>query len=199
MAEANKQNNGFIRCPSTKCKNQREYSTVRTIHIHLFETGFMPSYNVWTSHGEQGVRMEEDEVEDENIPDWAQYVGFEGNTTCEVEGADVEDDLGQMLQDIKEDCESEKEAQKLERMLADHKMPLYPGCEQGHKKLGTTLELLQWKAKNGVSDKAFGELLKLVKNILSEENKLPKTTYEAKNIVCPLGLEDTKRLYPLSR
>ena len=26
------------------------------------------------------------------------------------------------------------------------------------KKLGTTLELLQWKATNGVSDKGFGEL-----------------------------------------
>ncbi len=100
-AEANKQNNGFIRCPCTKCKIQREYSVVRTIHIHLFETGFMPSYNVWTSHGEHGIQMEEDEVEDENISDWAQYGGFEGNTTGEVEGAvednDVADDLGQMF------------------------------------------------------------------------------------------------------
>jgi hypothetical protein len=67
-------------------QNQRKYSAVRTIQIHLFEMGFMPSYNVWTSHGEQGVQMEEDEIEDENIPDWAQYGGFEGNTTCEVEG-----------------------------------------------------------------------------------------------------------------
>ncbi len=29
--------------------------------------------------------MEEDEVEDENIPDWAQYAGFEGNQTGEVD------------------------------------------------------------------------------------------------------------------
>ncbi len=69
VAEANKQNNGFIRSPCTKCKNQREYFAVRTTHILLFEMGFMPSYNVWTSHGEQGDQMEEDEVEDENIPD----------------------------------------------------------------------------------------------------------------------------------
>ena len=39
----------------------------------------MPSYNCWTSYGEQGVEMEEDEAEDENIPDWAQYARFEGN------------------------------------------------------------------------------------------------------------------------
>ncbi len=40
-----------------------------------------------------------------------------------------------------------------------------------------------------MSDKAFGELLKLVKNILPEGNELPETTYEAKKVVCPLGLE----------
>nr|ABA97662.1 transposon protein, putative, CACTA, En/Spm sub-class [Oryza sativa Japonica Group] len=140
--------------------------------------------------------MEEDEVEDDNIPDFAQYVGFEGNQTGEEEiaadGNDVADDLGQMLQDANEDCESEKEAHKLDKMLEDHTTSLYPDCEQGHKKLDTTLEFLQWKAKNGVSDKAFGDLLKLVKNILPEGNKLPKTTYEAKKIVCPLGLEVQK-------
>ncbi|XP_066166206.1 uncharacterized protein [Oryza sativa Japonica Group] len=192
VAEANRQR-GFICCPCNNCKNQKEYSASRTIHFHLFESGFMPSYNCWTSHGEQGVEMEEDEVEDDNIPDFAQYVGFEGNQTGEEEiaadGNDVADDLGQMLQDAREDCESEKEAHKLDKMLEDHRTSLYPGCEQGHKKLDTTLELLQWKAKNGVSDKAFGDLLKLVKNILPGGNKLPETTYEAKKIVCPLGLE----------
>nr|ABA97149.1 transposon protein, putative, CACTA, En/Spm sub-class [Oryza sativa Japonica Group] len=140
--------------------------------------------------------MEEDEVEDDNIPDFAQYVGFEGNQTSEEErdadGNDVADDLDQMLQDAKEDCESEKGAHKLDKMLEDHRTSLYPGCEQGHKKLDTTLEFLQWKAKNGISDKTFGDLLKLVKNILSEGNKLLETTYEAKKIVCPLGLEVQK-------
>ncbi|XP_015639131.2 uncharacterized protein [Oryza sativa Japonica Group] len=195
VAEANRQR-GFICCPCNKCKNQKEYSASRTIHFHLFESGFMPSYNCWTSHGEQGVEMEEDEVEDDNIPDFAQYVGFEGNQTGEekiaADGNDVADDLGQMLQDAREDCESEKEAHKLDKMLEDHRTSLYPGCEQGHKKLDTTLELLQWKAKNGVSDKAFGDLLKLIKNILPGGNKLPETTYEAKKIVCPLGLEVRK-------
>nr|CAE03533.1 OSJNBa0061C06.21 [Oryza sativa Japonica Group] len=195
VAEANKRN-GFICCPCNKCKNQKEYFASKTIHFHLFESGFIPSYNCWTSHGEQGVEMEEDEAEDENIPDWAQYTGFEGNQMGEVDkdagDNDAADNLGQMLQDAKEDYESEKEAHKLEQMLEDHGTSLYPGCEQGHKKLDTTLEFLQWKAKNGVSDKAFGDLLKLVKNILPKGNKLPETTYDAKKIVCPLGLEVQK-------
>nr|CAH66064.1 OSIGBa0091B08.5 [Oryza sativa] len=140
--------------------------------------------------------MEEYEVEDDNIPDFGQYAGFEGNQTGEDErdadGNDVADDLSQMLQEANEDCESEKGAHKLDKMLENHITSLYPGCEQGHKKLDTTLKFLQWKAKNGVSDKTFGDLLKLVKNILPEGNKLPQTTYEAKKIVCPLGLEVQK-------
>ncbi len=43
-----------------------------------------------------------------------------------------------------------------------------------------------------MTDKAFGELLKLVKNILPEGNELLETTYEAKKVICPLGLEVQK-------
>jgi hypothetical protein len=49
--------------------------------------------------------------------------------------------------------------------------------------------MLQWKAKYGVSDKAFEGMLKIVNDKLPENNELPSTTYEAKHIVCPLGLE----------
>jgi hypothetical protein len=66
------------------------------------------------------------------------------------------DDLGQVIRDAQRERESEKEKIKFERMLEDHKKLLYPTCEAGQKKLGTTLELLQWKAKNGVSNKGFG-------------------------------------------
>ncbi|WVZ89641.1 hypothetical protein U9M48_036020 [Paspalum notatum var. saurae] len=69
---------------------------------------------------------------------------------------------------------------------------LYPDYKEGHKKLRITLELLQWKVSNGVSDKGFNELLMLIKNLLPKGNKLPATTYEAKDFVCPLGLEVQK-------
>ena len=58
--------------------------------------------------------------------------------------------------------------------------------------MGTTLEMLQWKAANGVSDMGFEELLGIVKNMLPEGNELPSTTYEAKKVVCPFGLEVQK-------
>ncbi|WVZ64572.1 hypothetical protein U9M48_014070 [Paspalum notatum var. saurae] len=77
-------------------------------------------------------------------------------------------------------------------MLEDHRTLLYPDCKEGHKKLCSILELLQWKASNGVSDKGFNELLMLIKKLLQEGNKLPATTYEAKELDCPLGLEVQK-------
>jgi hypothetical protein len=52
--------------------------------------------------------------------------------------------------------------------------------------------MLQWKAKYGVSDKAFEGMLKIVKDKLPKNNELPSTTYEAKQTVCPLGLEVQK-------
>ena len=51
---------------------------------------------------------------------------------------------------------------------------------------------MQWKAANGVTDKGFEELLGIIKNMLPEGNELPSTTYEAKKVVCPLGLEVQK-------
>jgi hypothetical protein len=79
-------------------------------------------------------------------------------------------------------------------MLEDHKKLLYPSAQDGQKKLGTTLELLKWKAQNGVSDKAFGQLLKIQKKMLPNPNELPTTTYEAKTGRLSFGIrnpEDT--------
>ena len=104
------------------------------------------------------------------------------------EGHVVEDDLGQMLHEAEEVCETEKESRDLKRMLEDYRILLYPDCKQDQKKLGTTLELLQWKASNGLSDKRFEELLKLIKNLL------PEDTYEAKKSCLSFrirGTEDT--------
>ncbi|XP_022680679.1 uncharacterized protein LOC101759230, partial [Setaria italica] len=201
VARANKPENGFVCCPCFQCNNRKEYSkdSWGTIHSHLFKYGFMPNYLVWTKHGELGVVMEdsEEEEEDDTIPDWVAGQAFAGTTMGEADEDefaenDPTDDLGQVIRDAHRDCETEKEAAKLQRMIDDHQKLLYPGCQQGHKKLGTTLEFVQWKAKNGVSDKAFQGMLNIVKKILPENNELPSTTYEAKQIICPLGLDVQK-------
>ena len=53
-------------------------------------------------------------------------------------------------------------------------------------------KLLKWKADTGVTDSGFEKLLVLIKKMLPRNNKLPTSTYEAKNLVCPLGLDVQK-------
>jgi hypothetical protein len=52
--------------------------------------------------------------------------------------------------------------------------------------------VLQWKAETGLSDKGFEKLLKIMKKKLPKDNELPDSTYEAKKVLCPLGLEVQK-------
>jgi hypothetical protein len=147
--------------------------------------------------------MEDDEEEDDHIPDWTQEGAFADDPMGEDHMQETQeaptiaeeplDDLGRVLHDAKGDCEK-VESEKFERMLEGYKKSLFPGCKEGQKKLGTTLEMLQWKAKHGLSDKGFDELMMIVKDMLPEGNELPESTYEAKKVVCPIGLEVEKIL-----
>jgi hypothetical protein len=99
--------------------------------------------------------MEEDEEEegdDDNMifHGFAEYGAFDDIAMGEVEeeGAAEEEvepanDLDKAIRDAQRECKSEKEKIKFERMLENHKKLLYPTAEEGQKKLGTTLELLQ--------------------------------------------------------
>ena len=114
--------------------------------------------------------MEDNEEEDfdDHFPGNAGFGALDNDIPMEEPEADVAednlgDDLGQALHNVRVDYDSETERLKFQKMLEDHRKLLYPDCENGLKKLGTTLELLQWKTTNGVSDKRFGKLLKLVK------------------------------------
>ena len=48
------------------------------------------------------------------------------------------------------------------------------------------------KARYGWSDKSFTSLLQVVQDMLLEENMLPKSYYQAKKILCPMGMEYQK-------
>ena len=140
----------------------------------------------------------EDNEEEEDNDNYPMFTEHDDMTMGGDEDAqelivyEPDDDLGRAIRDARINCGSENEKLKLERMLEDHNKLLYPNFEDGQKKLGTTLELLQWKAENGTSDKGFEKLLKIIKKMLPGENVLPSSTYEAKNVVCPLGLEVQK-------
>jgi len=68
---------------------------------------------------------------------------------------------------------------------------LYPGCST-FSRLSTVLRLFNIKTRNGWTNKSFTELLELFHQILPEGNTLPSSHYEAKKILCPIGMEYRK-------
>ena len=70
VAETNKKQNGFIICPCSVFQNTKDYSSSKTLHFYLLQSGFISGYNCWTKHGEIGVIMEdnEEEEDDDNNP-----------------------------------------------------------------------------------------------------------------------------------
>jgi hypothetical protein len=81
---------------------------------------------------------------------------------------------------------------KFSQIMKDYETPLFLGCKKGHNKLHVVMTFLQMKASNGWSDKGFNELLQFLNDLLPKANLLPRSTYQAKEIVCPLGLEVEK-------
>ena len=75
--------------------------------------------------------LENNEEEEDKIPDFAgNYGAFFDDTAMgepeeDTEGYIVEDDLGQMLHETEEGCETEKESRDLKRMLEDYRTLLY--------------------------------------------------------------------------
>ena len=103
--------------------------------------------------------MEENE-EEENDDNYTMFPEYGETTTEDNEEEEGEehaseesaDDLGQNIADARRDCETQKERDKFDQMLEDHKRALYPNCEDDLKKLGTTLEFLKWKTEFGWPD-----------------------------------------------
>jgi hypothetical protein len=82
--------------------------------------------------------MMEDNDEEENDDNYLVYPKTTYTTMEDNEGEESEErasdmpanDLGQVIADAQIDCESEKEREKLEHMLDDHKKNLYPDVSQ---------------------------------------------------------------------
>nr|ABA97946.2 transposon protein, putative, CACTA, En/Spm sub-class [Oryza sativa Japonica Group] len=152
----------------------------------------MKKYTCWTKYGEQEApNVAAEEVLDQDVE----------NTAAVREGMFVPSPLGGetinldtqclsiMLHDIEDTEDNDRDFEKFSKLVEDCQMSLYDGCKSKHSKLSCVLELMKLKASNGWLYKSFTELLELLKDLLPEGNNLPQTTYEAKQVLCPLGLE----------
>ena len=99
------------------------------------------------------------------------------------------DNVDQMLRDVEfQGVYTSSELSRLKQFVKDSKKPLYPGCHK-YSRLSGDLKILQLKASHGWTDKSFKQLLDLLKDMLPEGNQVAGSVYEAKKIICPLGLE----------
>jgi hypothetical protein len=119
-------------------------------------------------------------------------------TDQEVRGFDDGDmlqhvhNVDQMLRDVEfQRVYTPSELASLKQFIEDSKKPLYPDCHK-YSHLSSDLILLQLKADHGWSNKSFKHLLDVLRDMLPEGNQISKSVYEAKKIICPLGIEVEK-------
>jgi len=97
--------------------------------------------------------------------------------------------MNDMIRDI--GGESVHQAHVFDWLKDDSLTELYPDCSS-FSRLSAVLRLSNMKARNRWTDRSFIELLEFLHQILPEGNTLLTSHYEAKKILCPMGLEYRK-------
>ncbi|BBG93181.1 hypothetical protein Prudu_001112 [Prunus dulcis] len=163
-----------IRCPCVKCVNLKLFG-VGIIRDHLYFNGIDQSYKNWTFHGEpwEATTNASRNVEEDDGHSRYSFVSEE---------IDMDDnDFGDFGSDPYE----------FANVIGDGDQPVYPGCRK-YTKLSALVKLYNLKAKHGMSDVCFTELLILQGDLLPEGNTIPTSMYEAKKTLCALGLSYEK-------
>ena len=166
-------NPNHMRCPCLKCGNVK-YQNLSEIETHLIIFGIDQSYTNWFLHGEELVR--------------GPSTSRNAQLIREVDYDHVDNTI-ELVQGAHDNFESNPDA--FQKLLEDAEKPLYPGCSN-FKKLSALVKLYNLKVKSGWSDKSFSELLKLLGEMLPDQNEIPTSMYEAKKTLNALGMEYEK-------
>ncbi|XP_074299858.1 uncharacterized protein LOC141631031 [Silene latifolia] len=165
-----------ILCPCIDCENLEKVLTPDVYVDHLVLRGFVKDYTRWIFHGEpigiSGIEIGRQETRE--------YVNDD----------DIERDrIDSLIDDVQVNFEDEPRV--LERLLSDAEKPLYLNCDK-FTRLSAVMNLMSLKVENRWSDTSFTALLELLDDMLSEGHVLPKSTYEAKKVMCPIGCDYEK-------
>ncbi|KAJ0076539.1 hypothetical protein Patl1_35672 [Pistacia atlantica] len=93
-----------------------------------------------------------------------------------------------MVHDSHKYCK--EDPNKLKLLLDYCEKPLYNGCK--YSMLSGFMKFQYLKGKYGWLDTSFLDLLYTLHDVLLDENSMPKSMYEAKNVMAALGLEYEK-------
>ena len=125
VAETNKKQNDFISYPCIVCQNMKDYSSTKTLHFYMLQSGFMAGYNCWTKHEEIRDIMEDNEEEEDN-DNYTMFTEHGGTTMGEDEAEkehiidEPDADVRRAILEAKINCGSDNERLKLETMLQEH-------------------------------------------------------------------------------
>lgn len=184
-----------IFCPCEICVNHCR-KTESEVRYDLFRYGIDQSYTCWTKHGENLHAPHASSCTVNFETHTSTEHEFEEGPLGDIPDSTIDDapdyvaEATKMVDAILEDFPGDR--RKFEKLIEDAKKPLFPG-DSKLTKLSAIIKLYNLKAKHGVSDKFFGELLDLLKNeMLPDGNEIPSSTYEAKKSINPLGLNYVK-------
>lgn len=177
---------GFY-CPCVKCSNVFKVNGIELLREHVLRNGFRPEYHVWIWYGEEGVYErnscanhvhEQEDASEEMEYDTEDKIDDDDNDHVDEMMDGVEDDLGQ-------------HSRVFESLTQAAQKPLYPGCKK-FTKLSAVLTLFNIKSKGNWTDISFTSLLEVLSEMFPDDNELPKSTYYARKLMCPFGLEYKK-------
>jgi hypothetical protein len=164
----------------------------------------MVDYRCWNKYGDEGLNEAEmrDSYLEREIPtsveedhdddvDELDILGFT-NDDIEFQVHNIEEMVRNIERHDDDDQYSNSELAKYKKMIEDSKKSLYQGCAAQYTRLFVMVKLFQLKVSNGWSDCSFKELLTLFMDKLAQGNVVHEIVYEAKQIICPLGLKVEK-------
>jgi hypothetical protein len=176
FARLNKPNSkDEFRCPCIRCVCAKRVH-VDTIREHVVVHGFDKGYTNWIWHGE--------------APDFTSCHKVSGSSSSSSKSVEMHDDavLGDALEEMINDVEKEasREPEIVQKLVEASEKPLYAGSK--YTVLSAVLRLFKLKARYGWDDKSFSDLMEALSDMFPEGNQLPSRGYDAKKILCPLGM-----------
>ncbi|XP_074377881.1 uncharacterized protein LOC141719401 [Apium graveolens] len=195
-AEENYKNPKKIPFPCCKCVNFKKFP-VKVIRGHMYENSFSLGYIDWIWHrskaGRSSVGSTLPPHEEEQNAD-AFKVALEPASEAMDAGASqavvVWEATFRNPGGNSGGDDYDKDSHDFKRFVTDAQQPLFEGSDCT--KLDLVLKLYNWKARFGVSDSAFSDLLSTVDSFLPQDNALSHNAYEAKKTLSNLGLDYTK-------
>ncbi|XP_074336488.1 uncharacterized protein LOC141673639 [Apium graveolens] len=187
FAEENASYPKKIPCPCKRCANFKKI-VVKIIRGHLYKKGFSMGYLDWIWHI-QGSASRSSVNSNARTPA-STPAPAPTSAHAPIPSPGLASETINVCDAAYNLSEYNNESYQFRRFVADAEQPLYEGSECT--KLESMLKLYNWKARLGISDSAFNDLLSTVGSLLPKDNVMPPNTYKAKKTLSDLGLEYIK-------